>query len=122
MLSRRDSFRVVLGIGVAAMLVACATPPAAPAKPAGSGASAQPAAQALKKVRFGVAVLVLPLASIWVAQSKGFFTAEGLDVDLRVAPGIQGTQGVVAGSLDFMSGGASDLMIAAAKGEQLQAV
>jgi NitT/TauT family transport system substrate-binding protein len=73
-------------------------------------------------VRVAAAILVLPLAAIWVAQRKGYYQAEGLEVELTLAPGLQGTQGLLAGNLDFMAGGATDLMVLAEKGEVLQAI
>src|SRR5690606_24167902 len=61
-------------------------------------------------------------ASIWVAQSKGYYQEEGIDAEITIAPGQQGTQGLLAGNLDFMSGGATDIMLIAEKDEVMTAI
>jgi NitT/TauT family transport system substrate-binding protein len=74
--------------------------------------AAMPLSAQLKKVRFsttGISVSELPFK---VAQLKGFYREEGLDVEMILIRGAVGMQALLGGSVDYTS--ASGSTIAAA--------
>lgn len=73
--------------------------------------SATAAAQ-LKKVRFSVAAPSIAEMPFRIAQTKGFYRDEGLDVEVIFIRGAVGMQALLGGSVDFSS--ASGSTIAAA--------
>jgi NitT/TauT family transport system substrate-binding protein len=112
-----------------------ASPASSPAAKPGASPSASPAAAAAqsapavakptgpaKKVRVGLAGYFLPLASVPVAAYKGYYKEEGIDAEISIAPSLQGPQGLIAGNLDVMAGGATDLAVMAEKGETMIAI
>lgn len=59
----------------------------------------------------------MSFAPIYVARGKGFFEAEGLDVEVQIVRGASvAFQGVVAGQAPFAAMGATELITAAGKG------
>lgn len=59
----------------------------------------------------------MSFAPIYVARAKGFFEAEGLDVDVQIVRGASvAFQGVVAGQAPFAAMGITELITAAGKG------
>jgi NitT/TauT family transport system substrate-binding protein len=71
-----------------------------------------PAAAQLKKVRFAVATIAVSEAPFKVAQTKGFYRDEGLDVEMILIRGAVGAPALIGGSVDFTS--SSGAVIAAA--------
>lgn len=75
-------------------------------------AKTSPALSQLKKVRFSVAAPSIAEMPFRIAQSKGFYRDEGLDVEVIFIRGAVGMQALLGGSVDFSS--ASGSTIAAA--------
>ena len=71
-----------------------------------------PALSQLKKVRFSVAAPSIAEMPFRIAQTKGFYREEGLDVEVIFIRGAVGMQALLGGSVDFTS--ASGSTIAAA--------
>jgi NitT/TauT family transport system substrate-binding protein len=76
-----------------------------------TGAS-NPVAAQLKKVRFAVATIAISEVPFKVAQLKGFYREEGLDVEMILIRGAVGAPALIGGSVDFTS--SSGAVIAAA--------
>ena len=72
----------------------------------------EPAFSQLKKVRFSVAAPSIAEMPFRIAQTKGFYREEGLDVEVIFIRGAVGMQALLGGSVDFTS--ASGSTIAAA--------
>jgi NitT/TauT family transport system substrate-binding protein len=66
----------------------------------------------LKKVRFSVSAISIAEIPFKIAQTKGFYREEGLDVEMILIRGAVGMQALLGGSVDFTS--ASGSTIAAA--------
>jgi NitT/TauT family transport system substrate-binding protein len=111
-------------VALVAVLMLVAT--ACAANPAPSGASNAPsgpaASQAPTKIRVGIAGSFLPLAPVYIAKSKGYFAEEGLDAEIINTPSLQCLTGLVSGELQIAGCGATDMMVAAEKGERLLAI
>lgn len=75
-------------------------------------AKTSPALSQLKKVRFSVAAPSIAEMPFRIAQTKGFYRDEGLDVEVIFIRGAVGMQALLGGSVDFSS--ASGSTIAAA--------
>lgn len=65
----------------------------------------------LKKVRFAVSAIAITELPFKIAQLKGFYRQEGLDVEMILIRGAVGVQALVGGSVDYSS--ASGALIAA---------
>ena len=73
---------------------------------------ATPAAAQLKKVRFSVSAASIAEVPFRIANIKGFYRDEGLDVEVILIRGAVGMQALLGGSVDYTS--ASGSTIAAA--------
>jgi NitT/TauT family transport system substrate-binding protein len=79
--------------------------------PSGGGAQERP------KVVLLQGFPAMSFAPIYVARGKGFFEAEGLDMDVQIVRGASvAFQGVVAGQAQFAAMGATEIITAAGKG------
>lgn len=65
----------------------------------------------LKKIRFAVSTIAITEVPFKIAQLKGFYREEGLDVEMILIRGAVGVQALVGGSVDYSS--ASGALIAA---------
>jgi len=70
-----------------------------------------PALPQLKKVRFSVSTIAITEVPFRIAQLKGFYREEGLDVETILIRGAVGIQALIGGSVDYSS--ASGALIAA---------
>jgi NitT/TauT family transport system substrate-binding protein len=84
------------------------------AAPAFSAESQKP-----ERVRIGYSSISSSRIALWVASDMGFFKKEGLSGEVIVTPGIQGTQALIAGELQFYLGGVDSAALAAARGSDL---
>lgn len=132
-MSRRRLIGLAASVAAAVPLAACAaqTPaPAAksePARPAEPGQRPAPAAEppaspkaaALEPLELAFCSQVLCILPFEVARQRGFFAAEGLDVNLTyMRGGTQAINALIAGSVDFV-GTPIDLVVqTVAKGKQ----
>jgi NitT/TauT family transport system substrate-binding protein len=66
-------------------------------------AQAGPAAAQLKKIRFAVATIAISEVPFKVAQLKGFYREEGLDVEMILIRGAVGAPALISGSVDYTS-------------------
>jgi NitT/TauT family transport system substrate-binding protein len=67
-------------------------------------------AQNLRKVNVTIPALTESSIGFYVAKEKGFWRAEGLDVQLIVARAAASIQGVIAGDVEFGTAGGSALL------------
>ena len=74
--------------------------------------AASPLSAQLKKVRFSTTGISISELPVKVAQLKGFWREEGLDVEVILIRGAVGMQALLGGSVDYTS--ASGSTIAAA--------
>lgn len=65
--------------------------------------SAKPLSAELKKVRFALATIAISEVPFRIAQLKGFYRDEGLDVDMILIRGAVGVQALIGGSVDYSS-------------------
>lgn len=65
--------------------------------------AAKPAPAQLKKVRFSVASISISEVPFKVAQLKGFYREEGLDVEMILIRGAVGAPALIGGSVDYTS-------------------
>jgi len=70
-----------------------------------------PAAAQLKKIRFSASSIAVTELQFRIAQMKGFYREEGLDVETILIRGAVGMQALIGGSVDYASAAGS--MIAA---------
>lgn len=76
----------------------------------------------LTKINVGV-IPIVDTAPIWLGKKKGFFAAEGLDINIQsTTGGAASIPGVVAGSYDFAFGNYVSVMVAKDKGLDLKYV
>jgi ABC-type nitrate/sulfonate/bicarbonate transport system substrate-binding protein len=112
----RLSLVAALLAAAALLLVACgeeekAATPAVTTPEATSGAEATPAA--VKKVTFMAGYKPqadLPFVGVYVAQEKGFFKEQGLDVDIQHSDGSQHVQLLAAGKIQFATADAAQVL------------
>ena len=60
--------------------------------------------------------------ALWATSDMGFFKKQGLAAEVIVTPGIQGTQALMAGELQFYLGGVDSAALAASRGSDLVAL
>jgi NitT/TauT family transport system substrate-binding protein len=90
--------------------------------PSGSGTQGGPASAGTTKITVGV-IPIVDTAPIWLGKSKGFFSAEGLDVDIQTATGGSAiVPGVQSGSYDFAFSNLISVMVARDKGLDMRFV
>ena len=111
--------------------LACQSSPRGEAKPAGaagpaapSGAAPAPAAAAPIKVRLSQPVAGLGYTSVYVANRNGYFTDEGLDMEVLTLTtgGGPDTQALIAGDVQFGATGTTILIAAYQEGTPLLGV
>lgn len=80
-------------------------------------------AKPLTKVRLATSTAGLDFAPIWIAQRKGFFKDEGLEFEhILTTGGAVTLAALMNGEVQFVSTAASDVLVARARGDRLQAV
>ena len=78
--------------------------------------------QKLDRIRFGYSSISGSRIALWATNDAGFFRKEGLAAEVIVTPGIQGTQALIAGELQFYLGGIDSAALAASRGSDLVAL
>jgi ABC-type nitrate/sulfonate/bicarbonate transport system substrate-binding protein len=78
--------------------------------------------QKLDRIRFGYSSISSSRIALWATNDMGFFKKQGLATEVIVTPGIQGTQALIAGELQFYLGGVDSAALAASRGSDLIAV
>jgi ABC-type nitrate/sulfonate/bicarbonate transport system substrate-binding protein len=76
----------------------------------------------LDRVRIGYSSISSSRIALWVANDMAFFKKNGLAAEVIVTPGVQGTQALIAGELQFYLGGVDSAALAAARGSDLVAL
>jgi ABC-type nitrate/sulfonate/bicarbonate transport system substrate-binding protein len=74
------------------------------------------------RVRIGYSSISGSRIALWVANDVGFFKKNGLAAEVIVTPGVQGTQALIAGELQFYLGGVDSAALAASRGSDLVAL
>lgn len=69
-----------------------------------------------------IPVLSLTFTPNYLAEEKGYWKEEGLEVKFMAIPGVQATNAVLAGSVDFTNTTASAFLRANARGQKLVAI
>jgi ABC-type nitrate/sulfonate/bicarbonate transport system substrate-binding protein len=75
--------------------------------------------QKFDRIRFGYSSISGSRIALWAANDAGFFRKQGLAAEVIVTPGIQGTQALIAGELQFYLGGLDSAALAASRGSDL---
>jgi ABC-type nitrate/sulfonate/bicarbonate transport system substrate-binding protein len=75
--------------------------------------------QKLDRVRIGYSSISSSRIALWATSDMGFFRKNGLAAEVIVTPGIQGTQALIAGELQFYLGGVDSAALAASRGSDL---
>lgn len=78
--------------------------------------------QKLDRIRMGYSSISSSRIALWTTNDMGFFKKQGLAAEVIVTPGIQGTQALMAGELQFYLGGVDSAALAASRGSDLIAV
>ena len=78
--------------------------------------------QSLDRIRFGYSSISGSRIALWVTSEMGFFSKNGLAAETIVTPGIQGTQALIAGELQFYLGGIDSAALSASRGSDLVAL
>ena len=78
--------------------------------------------QKLDRIRMGYSSISSSRIALWATSDMGFFRKQGLAAEVIVTPGIQGTQALIAGELQFYLGGVDSAALAAARGSDLVAM
>ena len=78
--------------------------------------------QKLDRVRIGYSSISSSRIALWVTNDMGVFRKNGLAAEVIVTPGVQGTQALIAGELQFYLGGVDSAALAAARGSDLVAL
>jgi NitT/TauT family transport system substrate-binding protein len=119
------------GLVALLFLAACAPGPSAAPAPAPGGAGSAPAASpshpaaagapAPVKLRAGFTSISGAMAALWAAHDGGYFTREGLEVEITSFPsGNEGIQALMANEVDFLSiAGATTVSAALGGGDTL---
>ena len=108
---------VTIGVILLSALAMTACSTTAPASNPGPGDTTAPTS--ITKVTVGV-IPILATAPIWLGAAKGFFTDEGIDLDIQSGGGGAAVvPGVVAGDYDFAFGNFVSVMLAREKGLDL---
>src|SRR5512145_1841912 len=83
--------------------------------------SAVPASAQLKKIRFSTTSIAVTELQFRIAQLKGFYRDEGLDLETILIRGAVGMQALLGGSVDYSSA-AGALIAAAVRGAPVRLV
>ena len=78
--------------------------------------------QKLDRIRIGYSSISSSRIALWATNDMGFFRKQGLAAEVIVTPGIQGTQALIAGELQFYLGGIDSAALAASRGSDLVVV
>jgi ABC-type nitrate/sulfonate/bicarbonate transport system substrate-binding protein len=78
--------------------------------------------QKLDRIRMGYSSISSSRITLWVTNDAGFFRKHGLVAEVVVTPGVQGTQALIAGELQFYLGGVDSAALAASRGADLIAL
>jgi ABC-type nitrate/sulfonate/bicarbonate transport system substrate-binding protein len=78
--------------------------------------------QKLDRIRLGYSSISSSRIALWVTNDMGLFKKQGLVAEVIVTPGIQGTQALIAGELQFYLGGIDTAALAASRGSDLIAL
>jgi len=78
--------------------------------------------QKLDRVRIGYSSISSSRIALWVTSEMDFFRKNGLSAETIVTPGVQGTQALIAGELQFYLGGVDSAALAASRGSDLVAL
>src|SRR5215475_8132977 len=71
------------------------------------------------RIRIGYSSISSSRIALWATSDMGFFKKQGLAAEVIVTPGIQGTQALIAGELQFYLGGVDSAALAASRGSDL---
>jgi len=85
-------------------------------------ACALPAWAQMEQTTLAIPVLSLTFSPNYIAEEKGFWKEEGLDVKIQAIPGVQATNAVLAGSVDFTNTASSAFLRANARGQKVVAI
>jgi NitT/TauT family transport system substrate-binding protein len=78
--------------------------------------------QKVDRVRIGYSSISSSRIALWATNDMGFFRKNGLAAEVIVTPGVQGTQALIAGELQFYLGGVDSAALAASRGSDLVAL
>src|SRR2546429_1848629 len=83
--------------------------------------AARPTAAQLKKIRFSTSSIAVTEMQFRIAQMKGFYREEGLDLETVLIRGSVGMQALIGGSVDYASA-AGSIIAAGVRGAPVRLV
>src|SRR6266545_5740123 len=83
--------------------------------------AARPASAQLKKIRFSTTSIAVTELQFRIAQMKGFYREEGLDLETLLIRGSVGMQALIGGSVDYASA-AGSIIAAGVRGAPVKLV
>lgn len=83
---------------------------------------ATPAAAQMEQTTLAIPVLSLTFSPNYIAEEKGYWKEEGLEVKIQAIPGVGASNAVLAGSVDFTNTASSAFVRANARGQKLVAI
>jgi ABC-type nitrate/sulfonate/bicarbonate transport system substrate-binding protein len=83
--------------------------------------AARPTAAQLKKIRFSTSSIAVTEMQFRIAQMKGFYREEGLDLETVLIRGSVGMQALIGGSVDYASA-AGSIIAAGVRGASVRLV
>jgi len=81
----------------------------------------RPASAQLKKIRFSTSSIAVTELQFRIAQMKGFYREEGLDLETLLIRGSVGMQALIGGSVDYASA-AGSIIAAGVRGAPVRLV
>ncbi|WP_190264523.1 ABC transporter substrate-binding protein [Glutamicibacter nicotianae] len=113
----KHSFKLALASISVLALAACGS-----GSPSGGADSSADAQGYLEQITVGV-IPIVDTAPIWLGEAKGFFAAEGLDLEIETATGGSAiVPGIQSGSYDFAFSNLISVMVANDKGLDMEFV
>lgn len=113
----KHSFKLALASISVLALAACGS-----GSPSGGADSSADAQGSLEQITVGV-IPIVDTAPIWLGEAKGFFAAEGLDLEIETATGGSAiVPGIQSGSYDFAFSNLISVMVANDKGLDMEFV
>jgi len=78
--------------------------------------------QKLDRIRIGYSSISSSRIALWVTSEMDLFRKNGVAAETIVTPGVQGTQALIAGELQFYLGGVDSAALAVSRGSDLVAL
>jgi NitT/TauT family transport system substrate-binding protein len=74
------------------------------------------------KIRIAVSMPTIGTLPVWIAKDRGFFSKDGLEVEIIAVSGGLDITSLISGSVEFFDSGPSGAIVAAQKGTDIKVV